>query len=296
MNKNVIKVLLGISVVILVALLTYTIFFTFKMAQPVKNEESVSEQEIDFSLEQIRKKGYFTVGVNLIPPMTMLDEKTGEVVGVDIDIARAVFKEMGIKLKIKVINWEKKIDLLIDDKIDAIWGGFTITKDRDSILNFSKPYFVSSQQVMLPIEEDKKPRHDIDYLETKRIGILASSSIEKHIKSITTKKIKKYGTLPECLEALKRGEIDGIAGDTPFFKTCIRNEPGKYYIVNLHLSNEYYGIGFRQDDDALRIAVDRAFDKIYKNGDVQRILDKYSEHNLNIRRDIDKILNKNLLY
>ena len=62
-------------------------------------------------------------------PMGFKNEK-GELIGFDIDLAKAVAEKLKIEVEFKAINWDSKIMDLNSGNIDLIWNGLTITPDR----------------------------------------------------------------------------------------------------------------------------------------------------------------------
>ena len=100
-----------------------------------------SSPAVDNSLEDIKAKGKMVVGLDdQVPPMGFRDETTNEIVGVDIDLAKAVAEKLGVEVEFKAIDWKTKEAELNSKKIDMIWNGFTITEERLQEMTFSKPY------------------------------------------------------------------------------------------------------------------------------------------------------------
>ena len=73
-------------------------------------------------------------------PMGFKDEK-GEIVGFDIDLAKAGAQKLGSEVEFKPINWDSKILDLNGGNIDLIWNGLTITEERKKETEMTKPYF-----------------------------------------------------------------------------------------------------------------------------------------------------------
>ena len=63
----------------------------------------------------------------------------------DIDMAKAVSKEIGIPIEFKPIDWASKETELESGRIDCIWNGFTMTPERQKALAFTKPYMDNVQ-------------------------------------------------------------------------------------------------------------------------------------------------------
>ena len=73
------------------------------------------------------------------PPMGFRDENN-EIVGFDIDLAKAAAEKMGVEVEFQPIDWDSKELELSSDKIQLIWNGFSITDERLEAMEFTKPY------------------------------------------------------------------------------------------------------------------------------------------------------------
>ena len=80
-------------------------------------------------------------------PMGFKNEK-GEIVGFDIDLARAVAQKLGSEVEFKPINWDSKILDLNGGNIDLIWNGLTITDERKKETEMSNPYLTVHQLIV----------------------------------------------------------------------------------------------------------------------------------------------------
>ncbi len=95
----------------------------------------------------IQKKGEITVGVSIMPPWVMKDKK-GKLIGFEIDIAKQLASDMGVKVKFKQYQWNKMIPALKKGEIDIIASGLSITPKRALEINFSNPYASSGYSLM----------------------------------------------------------------------------------------------------------------------------------------------------
>jgi len=101
-------------------------------------------------VDEIKKRGYLIVGTEAtFPPFEFVDEKTKEIVGFDIDIAREIAKALGVKLKVEDIAFDGLIPSLLTKKIDLIAAAMTITPERAKVVSFSDPYFTAGQVIVV---------------------------------------------------------------------------------------------------------------------------------------------------
>ena len=112
-------------------------------------EESEAAADDD-SWTKVQEKGYFIVGLDAtFPPMGYLDENN-EFVGFDIDLAKAVAKELGVEVRFQSINWDAKDMELNNGNIDCIWNGMTINESRLESMYFTKAY-LSNEQIVITL-------------------------------------------------------------------------------------------------------------------------------------------------
>lgn len=77
-------------------------------------------------------------------PMGFRDEN-GEIVGFDIDMGKAVSKEIGVPIEFKPIDWASKESEIASGRINAIWNGLTVTEERKKVLDYTEPYLNNKQ-------------------------------------------------------------------------------------------------------------------------------------------------------
>ena len=112
----------------------------------IKETESRATGESD--LEYVKNKGKLVIGYTVYAPMNYTDDN-GEFVGFDTEFAKAVCAKLGVEPEFVEINWDTK-EMELDSKmIDCIWNGFTITEEREENLDFSVPYILNKQVVVI---------------------------------------------------------------------------------------------------------------------------------------------------
>ena len=106
------------------------------------------------SSSESSKKDTLIIGIDdTFAPLGFRDEKN-EIVGFDIDMAKAAAEKMGVDVKIQPIDWKTKESELNSGRIDLIWNGYTITDERKEKVLFTKPYLKNSQVVVTLADSD----------------------------------------------------------------------------------------------------------------------------------------------
>ncbi len=99
-------------------------------------------------------QGKFIVGYTIFAPIAY--EKDGELIGFDIELAKAVATKLGITVEFKIINWNTKEAELSSKAIDCIWNGMTITPEREAEMEVSIPYMNNKQVAVIRKEDADK--------------------------------------------------------------------------------------------------------------------------------------------
>ncbi len=264
---------------VLVMLLTASMIFTASVLFAGGSKEKGTS---DTSIEDIKEKGHFILGLDdSFPPMGFRDEN-GNIVGFDIDLAKEAAKRIGVELKIQPVEWSGVILSLNKGDIDLIWNGMTIKPERAEKIDFSKPYLANTQAIAVLADSDIKKKKD---LADKSIGVQLGSPSEEAIAADEkvggkTGEIRKYGKYPEALLDLSAGRIDAVVGDAILLRYYLAKKPGEYKVIKEDFGAEEYGIGFRKNDDSFREAVDNALDEMRKDGKAAEISNKWFGDNI----------------
>ena len=124
-------------------------------------------------------KGTFVVGYTLFAPIAYENEG-GELVGFDIELARAVATELNLNVKFEIIEWSAKEAKLEGGAIDCIWNGMTITEERLAAMEISVPY-LNNKQVAVIRKADKDKYTTIDSMAKAIMGAESGSAGESTI-------------------------------------------------------------------------------------------------------------------
>ncbi len=235
----------------------------------------------DTSLTDVQEKGYFTLGLDAdFAPMGFTQED-GEIVGFDIDLAKAVAEKMGVEVEIKPIDWNAKSMELSTGKIDVIWNGFSITDERRQEVLFSNPYLSTKQSIVVKADSDIKTKAD---LAGKKIALQDGSTSEDALKadtatyeSIGDDNISRFAENSQVLMEVDAGRADAAVIDEVFVRYYLQKENmlDKFVVLDEGFDEEDYGVGGRQGDHALMEAINKALDECKAEGTTSEISVKW---------------------
>lgn len=217
-------------------------------------------------------------------PMGFKDEK-GELTGFDVELAREVFKRLGLNVKFQAIDWAMKETELNSGNIDLIWNGYTITNERMEKVAFTKPY-MENRQVIITLSNSNIGKKS--ELNGKRVGIQNGSSsldaVNKEpelVKSFKNGEPVLFDTNNEALMDLEAGRIDAVVADEILARYYIKARGAeKYRVLDEDFGREEYGIGVRKDDKVLLDKVNKTLSEMKDDGTSQRLSEKWFGKNI----------------
>lgn len=107
---------------------------------------SVSVASAQSVIDDIQQRGTLRVGLSTFVPWAMRD-KNGDLIGFEVDVAKKLAEDMGVKVEFVPTAWSGIIPALIAQKFDVIIGGLSITPERNLTINFTAPYAHSGLQM-----------------------------------------------------------------------------------------------------------------------------------------------------
>lgn len=207
------------------------------------------------TLDQIVQRGVLKVGMNPgYKPFETLNAK-GEWEGFDVDLARYLADQMGVKLEIVQTEWDPVIPNLASGKFDLIVSGMTRTPKRALGCLFTEPYFKTGQVVM--VNSAKHPQGTLHSpMELDRPGIVLSTRLGSTgevaaRKIFTHATIKTFDAEAEAALEVDGGRADAMVFDQPFADLHTAEAGGKVYVIPTQLTSEYLAVAVRKGDQDL---------------------------------------------
>ncbi len=244
----------------------------------------------DTSLEDVKAKGYFVLGLDAdFAPMGFTDE-SGEIVGFDIDLAKAAAAKMGVEVKAQPISWDSKNMELDSGNIDVIWNGFSINEERKKEVLFTDAYLTTGQVIVVPANSDIKTKAD---LAGKKVALQDGSTSEEALKadtatyeSIGEANVSKFKENTLVLMEVETGRADAAVIDEIYVRYYLAKEgmTDKFTVLDEQLAPEDYGVGGRLEDVSFMTALNDAIKACIEDGTASKIsnewfgADKYARY------------------
>ncbi|MEM1525987.1 MAG: basic amino acid ABC transporter substrate-binding protein [Ignisphaera sp.] len=210
------------------------------------------------------------------PPFEYIDETTGEVVGIDIDLIKAIAKKLGYEIEIVQIEFAGLIEALEKGHIDVAISGITITEERSKKVDFSIPYWKSDQAILVTKVSSFKPQNLTD-LAGKIVGVQSGTTAEILLDELKASnvvvEIKRYSSYSLAVQDLVNGRVDAVLVDSPVASTLAKNYGVE--VACIVPTGEEYGIAVKKGNTELLKQINRALEEILNSEEWQRIISKY---------------------
>lgn len=207
-------------------------------------------------------------------PFEFQDETQKEYQGFDMDLIRAIGKEMGYEVDIQNLGFDGLILALEAKNIDLIISGVTINEERKEKVLFSDPYYQSG--LAMVVRADNEDIQTFNDLKGKKVAVQIGTTSAKEVRKIEGVQITEFNNSPDCFMELKAGGVDAVVNDRPVNDHYIvqSGTTGVKALPEL-LTAEDYGIAINKDNKELQQKVNEALKKLKENGEYQKIYDKW---------------------
>jgi polar amino acid transport system substrate-binding protein len=226
-------------------------------------------------LDAVQKKGVLVVGVKeSTPPFGYRDNRSDEIIGYDVDIAKAVANKLGVRLEIKPVTSLNRIPELLDGNIDMIAATMTINPDRSKLIDFSSIYFRTTQKFLAR----KGTVRSLKDLSGKKIATAKGSTAERNLKvAIPGAKIILFDDYEQAARALYQGKVAAVATDEVILSGLLQKAKGRnaYEISDIGISDEFYGLGIRKGNKDFLAQVNSTIKDLGTNGEGRKIFAKW---------------------
>jgi polar amino acid transport system substrate-binding protein len=199
-------------------------------------------------------------------------------VGVEVDFAEQIGRELGKTIVFVETPFPELIQSLLEDRIDIIMSGMTITKERAERVSFTDPYTAIGQMALVRAK-DRSAFPDVQSFSklTSSVGFVQKTTGELAAKTFFPQAtIAAQPTIEGGIAALRRGEITVFIHDAPTIWRIAGN-PNEKELVGLYwlLTKESLAWAVRKDDEPLRFALNRELENLKTSGRLKQILSRW---------------------
>jgi His/Glu/Gln/Arg/opine family amino acid ABC transporter permease subunit len=217
--------------------------------------------------DRVRASGRLRVGIDATyPPFGMAEG--GDYSGFDVDIARGLAREMGVRLEIINASFDGVFPALQNGTFDVVISAVTITPERQQALLFSDPYIDAGQAVAVRRGSSVT---GVDDLAGRLVGVQINTTAQFAMEKRAGVRIAKYNTIDLALLDLQNGRVDAVASDGPVLRYMTRMSFPSLTTVGGEYTAEQFGVVLAKDAGDLRRAVNAALWRLQQSGEYARI-------------------------
>lgn len=226
------------------------------------------------SLVSFGKVEKLYVGTNAeFYPFEYLED--GKIVGFDAELIEAIGKKLNKEIVWKNIAFDGLLPALQSKKIDVIIAGMTATPERKKFVNFSDPYFVSNQMII--VNTDDKKSKDITSYETlpnHSVGVVLGYTGDVAVSKLENVDVQRFNGASEAIMSLKAKKVQAVVIDSEPAKNYVKNNKG-LKLISTDIAKEEYSIAVSKENKKLAEDINSAYKELVNDGTFEKLITKY---------------------
>lgn len=225
------------------------------------------------ALQNVLQRGTLRVGDCLsFAPFGFYD-KDGNPDGYDVDLAKALAKEMGVKLEMVNTTSANRIPNLQTNKVDVVFCNFTRNLERAKEIGFTQPYVVASEAMLVRKNSGIQSAHD---MAGKTIATVKGSTNGDEVRNLGIDvKIQEYDSSQAAILAVKQGQADAMIEDNNFLAYQASLDASLAVTNEALVPLEYNAFGVKQGDQIWTNNLNEFLFEINASGENARLYQKW---------------------
>ena len=229
------------------------------------------EDTASSALDQIKQKGELVVGTSAdYPPYEFHTEVDGKdtIVGFDMEIAQAIADKLGMELVWEQVDFDSIIPCIQAGRYDAGVAGISVTADRLKNCDFSDPYFLANQVIVVNPGSDIQSKAD---LTGKTIAVQTGTTAETYCLD-NGYEILSFASNIDAQAALTSGKADAWVVDNEVAVKMAGEQ--NLTVLDEAMTSEPYALAFAKGSDLVD-QVNQALSQLLQDGTVEQIFQEY---------------------
>lgn len=205
------------------------------------------------------------------PPYEYYED--GDIVGIDVEIAKAIAAKLGMELQIEDMAFDAIIPAVTSGKADFGAAGMTVTEERQRSVEFTDTYANSNQVAIVKEDSDITGS---DALAGKIIGVQLGTTGDALATEIKDDTVERYNKGLEAVQSLTQGKIDAVVIDQATAEAFVKKTEG-IKILEEKMSEEEYAIAIKKGNMELVEKMNEAIKELKEEGKIDEIVAKYMD-------------------
>ncbi|MEK1891030.1 MAG: transporter substrate-binding domain-containing protein [Phyllobacterium sp.] len=208
------------------------------------------------------------------PPMESVDPATNQIVGFDVDVINAICARINCQTEFVTTGWDGIFAALDQGNFDLVASGVSITDERKKAMDFSEPYIVNSQAVLMRVA-DQGLSIDEFKAKGKKLSAQANTTDAQVAEGIVGKEnVIAYDSFSASVIALKNKDVDGVVINGANAAAYEREFAGELVVAIRDLESDPLGLVFRKGDPNIA-AFNEGLHAIKADGTLDGLVGKY---------------------
>ena len=221
------------------------------------------------SLEAVQKKGVLTVATSPdFPPFESLDGD--RIVGIEVDILEKIAETLGVEIKFEQMDFDSVLPGVQAGKFDVGMSGITVTAEREKNADFTDPYFMAAQAIVVMEDSDITCKAD---LEGKSVSVQTGTTAESYCME-NGYDVQAFQANNDAASALTSGKVDAWVVDNEV-AVALAAELDGAVVLDEAMTSEPYAFAFAKGSDTLVAAFNDALKALIDDGTVEAIFEEY---------------------
>ena len=246
-----------------------------------KEAAQVSQEDMDAAVKAIKDKGKLVLATSAdYPPYEwhLLKDGKDEIVGFDIEIAKAIAEEMGVELEVKDLDFDGIIPSIASGQADIGIAGLSATPEREEAVNFSAPYF-TNEQVVLVRKEDADKYKKMEDFAGKVVGAQTGSIQEETVRENFPKdvELKSLAKLNNLALEVKNKTADALVISKSSGEQYAKQFP-ELVVIDAGVPEEPgVCVASKKGNDALTAYINQVVQKLIDEGKIEGWIAEYEK-------------------
>jgi polar amino acid transport system substrate-binding protein len=232
-------------------------------------------------LPDLGGKSVVAVTENAYTPLNFADPASGKGIGWEYDAFAEIAKRLNLKVEWKLSSWDTMIEGVRQGQYDVGMDGITINDERKGQVDFSDPYMLS-QQFMLVRADESRFADKAAFAADKNLLIAAQAGTTNFYSAVydvldgdeANPRIKLFDTFGASVQALKTGDVDMVLMDKVSAAGYMGASPNSFKIVGDAVKSEEFGFILKKGSD-LVVPINAALKSMKDDGTIDALNKKW---------------------